>query len=73
MRLSKYLKSQIKLRGMTYGELADALKKFAQDESDTSIANKLSRSAFSAEFFVACLLALGVQRPDLSYFDSEYR
>lgn len=72
MRLSKYLKSHIKLRGMTYAELAEAMKKYGQDENEASIANKFSRSAFSAEFFVAALLALGVQHADLSYFEGDY-
>lgn len=36
------------------------MKKYGQDENEASIANKFSRSALSAEFFVAALLALGV-------------
>lgn len=57
---------------MTYAELAEAMKKYGQDENEASIANKLSRGTFSAEFFLACLLALGVQHADLSYFEGEY-
>lgn len=67
--ISRYLKSHIKLRDMTYAELAEAMKKYGQDENEASIANKLSRGKFSAGFFVACLLALGVQNADLTYFE----
>lgn len=68
-RLRNYLKSHIKLRDTTYSELAQALQKYGLDESEATIANKISRGAFSAEFFVGCLLAMGVRNPDFSYLD----
>lgn len=67
-RARLFLKAEIKRAEVTYEELAKRLKKHGLDETEASIANKLSRGTFAATFFLACLAALeleGVQLADL--------
>ena len=53
-----FLKAETKRADVTYEELAKRLKKHDLDETETSIANKLSRGTFAATFFLATLAAL---------------
>jgi hypothetical protein len=67
-RARLFLKAEIKRADVTYEELAKRLKKHGLDETEASIANKLSRGTFAATFFLACLAALeleGVRLEDL--------
>ncbi len=60
-RARLYLKGQIKRADVTYEELAKRLKSHGFEENAASIANKLSRGTFAATFFLACLVALGIE------------
>lgn len=67
-RARLFLKAEIKRADVTYEELAKRLKKHGLEETEASIANKLSRGTFAATFFLACLAALeleGVKLADL--------
>jgi hypothetical protein len=68
MRLARYLKAEMKRKGMTYSQVAAGLKALGLDETDASIANKLSRGTMSAAFLLSTLAALdldGIQLKDL--------
>ena len=60
-RAKRYLKSEMKKADVGYRELAERLKTHGLDETEASIANKLSRGTFAATFFLAALVALEVQ------------
>ena len=59
-RTKRLLKAELKRADITYGELANRLNKMSLEESEASVANKLSRGTFPATFFVATLKAVGV-------------
>ncbi|TIO35039.1 DUF6471 domain-containing protein [Mesorhizobium sp.] len=56
--LSNFLKAELKVKGMTYGELAERLAALGVHEKEANIANKLSRGRFSAVFLAQCLQAI---------------
>ena len=61
-RASRHLKAELKRADLTYEELAERLKKHGfKEESKASIANKLARGTFTATFFLASLVAMGVE------------
>ncbi len=68
-RASRFLKAELKRAGMTYGELAETLKKHGlKDETLDSIKAKLKRGTFAATFFLAVIAALeleGIRLEDL--------
>ncbi len=66
-RIKNQMKAHIKLRGLTYADMAHRLKEYGQDENEASIANKISRGTFSAEFMMACFLAMDMKDVDLRY------
>ena len=53
------LKAELKRRNVGYRELAEKLGEVGVHESERNIANKISRGAFSAVFFLQCLKAVG--------------
>lgn len=55
------LKAALKLRGVTYAELAERI-----GEKEVNIRNKLSRGKFSAAFLFEALHAISVHRIELS-------
>jgi hypothetical protein len=55
------LKAELKRKGVTYAQLADAI-----DEKEVNIRNKLSRGKFSAAFLFQALHAISVERIDLT-------
>jgi hypothetical protein len=59
-RASRFLKGKLKHAGTGYKELADRLYKHGMEETETSIARKLSRGVFAMSFFLACLAVLGL-------------
>ena len=59
-KVSALIKSQLKLAGVTYGELAERLSKAGYPTKEPSIRNKLSRGKFSAAFMLQCLEAIEV-------------
>lgn len=61
-RASAYLKTHITEAGLTYGDLAKALRKHGHpDETAESIKQKLKRGTFPATFFIATIAALGLE------------
>jgi hypothetical protein len=59
-RARRFLRAEIKRAEISYAELAQRLKEHGLEETEASIANKLSRGTFAATFFLATLTALGV-------------
>ena len=58
-RISRFLKAELKRKGLTYADHADRLGKHGvKGETEASIKNKLARGTFPATFFVASLAAL---------------
>ena len=57
-RAKRFLKAELARADVGYRELAERLKKHGLDESEASIANKVSRGTFSATFLLATLRAL---------------
>ncbi len=66
VRAKNLLKSELKRRGFSYAELSAELARLGIAESETNIANKLSRGTFSATFLLQCLKAIGANRIDIS-------
>ena len=58
-RAKRFLKAELKRADVSYKELADRLKKHGLEETEASVANKLSRGTFAATFFLASLVAIG--------------
>jgi hypothetical protein len=57
-RAARFLKAELKRADVSYKELAERLKKHGLQETEASIANKLSRGTFAATFFLASLAAI---------------
>lgn len=53
------LKAELKLAGVGYEELINALAKLGVEESYKGIANKINRGSFTFAFFMQCMKALG--------------
>ncbi len=64
-RAKRFLKAELKRADVSYLELAKRLKKHGLTETEASVANKLSRGTFAATFFLAALVALGVESVSL--------
>jgi hypothetical protein len=60
-RVKTILKVELTRQNLTYGELAERLKKMGVPETEPNVRNKLSRGTFSAMFLVQCLEAIGVK------------
>jgi hypothetical protein len=60
-RAKRFLKAELKRADVTYEELAKRLKAHGFQETEASIANKLSRGTFQATFFLATLAALEIE------------
>ena len=54
-KAANILKAQLKLRGVTYAQLADMI-----GDKEPNVRNKLSRGKFSAAFLLQCLSVIGV-------------
>lgn len=67
-KAARFLKAELKRADVGYKELAERLTAHGLEETETSIAGKLSRGAFAVSFFLACLTVLeleGMQLADL--------
>jgi hypothetical protein len=64
-RAKRFLKAELKRADVSYLELAKRLKKHGMEETEASVANKLSRGTFAATFFLAALVALEVESVSL--------
>jgi hypothetical protein len=60
-RAKRFLKAELKRADVNYRELAERLKKHGHDETESSVANKLSRGTFPATFMLASLVAIGCE------------
>lgn len=60
-RAKRFLKAELKRADVSYQELAERLKEHGLEETEASIANKLSRGTFAATFFLASLVAIGCE------------
>jgi hypothetical protein len=61
-KASRFLKAELKRTGIGYKELAERLNRHGLQETETSITGKLARGTFAASFFLACLMALGMDQ-----------
>jgi hypothetical protein len=66
-RAKRLLKAELARADVGYRELAERLKKHGLQETEASIANKISRGTFSATFLLASLKA--IERGQLSLED----
>ncbi len=58
-RTANLLKAELKLRGVSYRQLAERLEAVGIHETERNINNKISRGGFTATFFIQCLVAIG--------------
>lgn len=58
---SNLLKSELKRKGVTYGQLVERLADIGISEKEINVANKLSRGKFSAAFMLQCLRVIGTE------------
>jgi hypothetical protein len=64
-RARRFVRAEIKRAEISYAELAQRLKEHGLEETEASIANKLSRGTFGAIFFLATMKAIGRQMVNL--------
>jgi hypothetical protein len=64
-RARRFLRAEIKRAELSYAELAQRLKEHGLEETEASIANKLSRGTFAATFFLATMKAIGREQVNL--------
>jgi hypothetical protein len=66
-RARRFLRAEIKRAEISYAELARRLKEdHGLEETEASIANKLSRGTFAATFFLATMKAIGRENVNLA-------
>ena len=58
-RVSGLLRAEIARRNLTYGQLSEMLAEIGVQESESNIANKMSRGTFAAAFMIQVLDAIG--------------
>jgi hypothetical protein len=58
-RVKGLLKSELKRRNVSYGQLVERLADIGVVDSEPNIRNKLSRGKFTAVFLLQCLEAIG--------------
>lgn len=59
-KATRFLKAELKRANVTYAELARRMEAHGLKETESSIANKLSRGTISAAFLLAALAALEI-------------
>jgi predicted DNA-binding protein (UPF0251 family) len=66
-RARRFLRAEIKRAEISYAELARRLRdEHGLEETEASIANKLSRGTFAATFFLATMKALGREQINIA-------
>ena len=60
-KTASFLKAELKRAGVTYAELARRLEGHGLKETESSIANKLSRATISATLLLATLASLEME------------
>lgn len=68
-RAKGLLKAELKRRGVTYAGLAEKLANIGILENEPNIRNKIARGAFTAQFLLQCLEAIGAKEIRLDYGD----
>jgi hypothetical protein len=60
-RAKRILKAEMQRRGVSYKELAEALRARGAGSSanEANVRNQINRGGFSAGFFIECCLAMG--------------
>ena len=61
LKARRLLKTELKRREVGYHQLVEKLAALGVNETYASIANKLSRGAFTAAFLLQCMEAIGVE------------
>jgi hypothetical protein len=61
-RAKRFLKAELARADVGYRELAERLAKHGLEETEASVANKISRGTFPATFFLASLKAIGCEQ-----------
>ena len=64
-RARRFVRAEIKRAEISSAELAQRLKEHGLEETEASIANKLSRGTFGAIFFLATMKAIGRETVNL--------
>lgn len=59
-KAANFLKASLKLKGVTYAQLAELI-----DDKEVNIRNKLSRGKFSAAFLFEAVHAIGIDRIEI--------
>ena len=62
----RLLKGELGRRKVTYARLQRQLAAMGVEETERSIASKISRGTFSFAFFIQCMRAIGVEQVDVS-------
>ena len=65
-KATRFLKAELKRADLTYAELAKRMEEHGLKETESSIANKLSRGTISAAFLLAALASLGMETFNLA-------
>ncbi len=65
-RARRFLRAEIKRAEIGYAELAERLKEHGLEETEASIANKLSRGTFAAIFLIVVMKAIGRDNVNVS-------
>lgn len=66
-RARRFVRAEIKRAEISYAELARRLREeHGLQETEASIANKLSRGTFAATFFIAVMKAIGREQVNLA-------
>jgi hypothetical protein len=60
-KAARFLKGRLKQADVTYAELAQRMEAHGLHETESSIANKLSRGTLAATFLLAALAALEME------------
>ena len=61
-KAANILKAQLKLKGVTYAQLAELI-----GDKEPNVRNKLSRGKFSTAYMLQCLSELGVSELSLEF------
>lgn len=60
-RASAFLKAELKKANLTYAELVARMKRHGFKETEAGVTMKLKRGTFNATWFLAALVAIGLE------------
>ena len=66
LKARRLLKGELKKREVNYHQLVERLAAIGVQETHASVANKISRGAFTAAFLLQCMEAIGCERLNLA-------